>query len=198
MNLKFNTTSIANDYVTALKPYYFELRPEDTVNILDTFMVSMSEFLKLKKNKDAKIALAVKDEKGFFKMAGIVSYHANEDADMPGNWSYEQTFNEEDVNDATVFDISDDDFITVLDTTAFSLHNMRFTQKSFSLTLIRKLVDVIINWLDVNAKEAEEVEVELDGYFKATVAVENGVKVMAITPDGAMKRLIKDDDALSK
>ena len=48
----------------------------------------------------------------------------------------------------------------------------------------------------MNAKEGEEVNLELPGYFVASVVIDGGEKVMSLVPDGAMKRLIKDDAAL--
>ena len=42
----------------------------------------------------------------------------------------------------------------------------------------------------------ETVDIELKGYAVFSVSVENDEKVFAVTPDGAMKALIKDDSAL--
>ena len=54
----------------------------------------------------------------------------------------------------------------------------------------------IKKWLEANAVEGEEVGVELDGIFQASVAVENGEKVFSLVPDGEIKKLIKDDAAI--
>jgi hypothetical protein len=50
-------------------------------------------------------------------------------------------------------------------------------------------------FLEANAKDGEEFTVEHEGYFLATAAVEDGVVEKSFLPDGAMKRLIKDDAA---
>ena len=63
-------------------------------------------------------------------------------------------------------------------------------------TLIELCVTVLKQWLDMNAKENEVVDITLDGYFEASVAIENGEKVMAITPDEPIKRIIKGDGGL--
>ena len=60
----------------------------------------------------------------------------------------------------------------------------------------RYLIQQIKNWLDANAVEGEEVGVEMDGVFQASVAIENGEKVFSIVPDGEIKKLIKDDAAI--
>ena len=44
-----------------------------------------------------------------------------------------------------------------------------------------------------NAKEGELFELEDEGYFLATVGVEDGIIVKSLLPDGPMKTLIKDD-----
>ena len=46
---------------------------------------------------------------------------------------------------------------------------------------------------EMEAKEGEIVDVEMPGYFKASVAVENGKKIFSIVPDGHMKQLVKSD-----
>ena len=48
---------------------------------------------------------------------------------------------------------------------------------------------------DANAKDGDEFTVEHEGYFLASSAVEDGVVEKSFLPDGAMKRLIKDDAA---
>ena len=44
--------------------------------------------------------------------------------------------------------------------------------------------------------EVIKLNLELKGYAVFSVSVENDEKVFAVTPDGAMKALIKDDSAL--
>ena len=52
--------------------------------------------------------------------------------------------------------------------------------------------------LDQNAVEGSTFELKHDPYFVATVDVIDGEKVMSFIPDGAVKRLIKDDDSSSE
>ena len=58
------------------------------------------------------------------------------------------------------------------------------------------LIETIIQVLDSEAVANETVDIELKGYVTFSVAVEGDEKVYAVTPDGAMKKLIKDDAAL--
>ena len=52
--------------------------------------------------------------------------------------------------------------------------------------------------IDTNASEKENFTIELPGYFVAEVSIEDGEKCFAMTPDGAMKELIKSDIDLDK
>lgn len=191
-------SSIPSSYTQSLKGYGLDWDPTITDKIYDTIIFAMSDFLSMKKSKDVKMAVAIKDLKGNTKLAGIVAYHPNENADMPGNWSYELTFDDEDLKDCNVFLASDNEFQRMLTYSAASLHGMRFTDPMHIQTMVIVAVNCLISWLDVNAKENEEVELEMPGYFLAAVGVENGEKVMSITPDGEMKKKIKDDAALTQ
>ena len=62
--------------------------------------------------------------------------------------------------------------------------------------IMNTAIDEITKFLDKNASETEEVEVTLRGLFTASVAVENGVKVMSIVPGEYIKQIIKNDSAL--
>ena len=57
-------------------------------------------------------------------------------------------------------------------------------------------VNVLVQWLDTNAKEDETVELVHPGVFTAVVAVENGTKVMSIVPGEIIKQMIKSDNIL--
>ena len=69
-----------------------------------------------------------------------------------------------------------------------------------SAMIMNKLCNIAINniikWLDTNASEEEDVNVELKGIFTASVEVEGGKKVMGIVPGETIKQAIKDDSAL--
>jgi hypothetical protein len=195
--MKLMETSIPVNYgQVILKEANLDWDPNDTGKIYDIVIMSISDFLGMMKTKDAKIALAVKDLKGNFKMAGVVAYHPNENEDMPGNWSYELTFDEKDIEEATVFVSTDAQFQRVVGQTSFNLYGMKFLSPTYVSPMIEGAATVLINWLDTNAKESEEVVIEVPGYFTASVVVEGGEKIMSIVPDGAMKRLVKDDSAL--
>ena len=60
------------------------------------------------------------------------------------------------------------------------------------------MIDTIIQILDAEAVEGEVVDIVIPGYVTFSVSIEGDEKVFAITPDGVMKAIIKDDAAIAK
>ena len=54
----------------------------------------------------------------------------------------------------------------------------------------------LFQWLDQNAKDGETVSIGSEGYFKATVDVVDGLKVMNFIPDEEVTNLAKGDEAI--
>lgn len=195
---KLQETSIPTNFSQVMTTIGRRVEPDKVGIVYDTLIMAMSDFLSQVKSKENKIALAVKDLKGNLLLAGIVNYHKNENEEMPGNWSYELTFNEEDLNGCNVSLSTDPHFNRVFLKTLENLHGLLLDDPIVMQPMIEEGINVVKQWLDVNAKENEEVSVEHPGFFVASVSVENGEKIYAIVPDGAMKRLIKDDSALEE
>lgn len=179
-------------------------RPE---RIVKAFFASSAAYLsKVKVSKaDEAVALILTDVAGNFKFAGIVEYHENdENPDEPGNWSYVMTFNSKDVDNLekhkTVKKMlySSDTFKAVFDKVAYDVAGIQFQHETYMFDACLLVIDTLLQVLDREAKEGEVVDIELPGYFTASVAVEDGEKVFAITPDGHMKQIIKDDTALDQ
>ena len=195
---KLQETSIPTNFSQVMTTIGRRVEPDKVGIVYDTLIMAMSDFLSQVKSKENKIALAVKDLKGNLLLAGIVNYHKNENEEMPGNWSYELTFNEEDLNGCNVSLSTDPHFNRVFLKTLENLHGLLLDDPIVMQPMIEEGINVVKQWLDVNAKENEEISVEHPGFFVASVSVENGEKIYAIVPDGAMKRLIKDDSALEE
>lgn len=170
--------------------------PSDTNKVYHIMFMSISDCLSLVKSKEIKKAVAIKDLRGNLLLAGVVSHVAGETENDPGNWNYIFTTDAEDIKDAEVIDSSDTRFQKVFATTAHNLYSVGFDGGMVVQSTLEGAVNTLIQWLDVNASETEEVEVVEEGYFLASVVVEKGEKIISIIPDGAMKRLIKDDAAL--
>ena len=174
------------------------LQLDDTI-IVDTMRVpvhAFSKYLGLKKNRDDNgTSLILRDEKGNFIIAGVVRYHAPEKEDQAGNWSYEFTFNEEDVKETHQYVVTDASFMEVLSNVAVN-HQLVITDMEFALDLLIGFFVALKNVLEQNVTPSEEFEVESEGFFIATSAIEGDEKVYSLVPSGEMKRLIKDDSTL--
>lgn len=196
--MKFTESTLVQNYiVTAETRYGFQVNADEVRYVAEICIAATSDFLAIVKSKTEKVALAVKDLKGNMITAAIVEYNENEDdKDMPGNWNYYFTFDPSDIEDAHVYDITSPQIVQVFSNRAYDLHHLRFgdsSQVSQLSTLFFKILDDL---LDANATEGEEFSIELEGYFVATVTVEDNEKVKSLVPDGAMKRLVKDDAAI--
>ncbi|MGL5750093.1 MAG: hypothetical protein ACRCXT_06170 [Paraclostridium sp.] len=157
---------------------------------------AMSDFLGQAKSRDHKTAIALNDLKGNLVVAGVVTYHKPETEGAEGNWSYVLTFDPTDLQDAKVHLVTDPHFETVFDKVMRQSYGLAVGYILQLCPTMIELFNVLKHWLDINAKDNEEVELDHPGYFKATVVVENGEKILSITPAGEMKVLIKGDAAL--
>ena len=181
--------------------YTFDNNDDRPERIVKTFFAGVSTYLSKRKvsKADECVALVLQDLSGQFKFAGIVEYFPNENPDEPGNWSYTMTLNEADLEDLekrkTVkkYLVGDDAFKSIMDKVSYDVGGFVFERDTFIYDACLLVIDTIIQVLDHEAKEGTVVDVEMPGYFVASVAVENGEKVFSITPDGHMKALVKSD-----
>ncbi len=195
--MNFNETTIGAKFSQDINNLGIMIEPQFSSYLFDSFFMAASDFLGLVKSRDVKTALIVSDLKGKFRFGAIVAYHPNENEDIPGNWSFEMTFNEDDIpKDARTYTSTDTQFLRVLATVAKDLHNFRYAAPETVPEILVLVIDTLKTWLDMNAVEGEEKSIELPGYFTAVVAIENGEKIFSITPDGNLKRLVKGDSEL--
>jgi hypothetical protein len=175
--------------------------------ILKSFFAATSLFLsKAKVAKDSEaVALVLLDLTGNFKFAAIVKYNVNkENPDEPGNWDYSFTLNEEDLAEVgasrTVkkFLFSDVSFHSMFDKVAYDLQSIQFEQERSIYDACCLCIDTLYQILDNEAVEGQTVDLEIPGYFMASVETTGDNKTFAIVPDGHMKNIIKDDAALSE
>lgn len=179
-------------------------RPE---RLVKAFFASTAAYLsKVKVLKaDEAVALVLTDVAGNFKFAGIVEYHENkENPDEPGNWSFVMTFDPKSLDNIEKNKslkkllYSSKTFSAIYDKVSYDVAGIQFQHENYMYDACLLVVDTLLQVLDREAKENEVVDIELPGYFTASVSVEGGEKVFAITPDGHLKQIIKDDTALDK
>ena len=195
----FDTTLPANYSKTLVEEFNADLAPEYTDKVMDTVISATVTVLNVIKSKKKPAAFKFARPDKSFVAAGIVQFFENSDKKNPGNWNLVFTFNEDDIpDDATVVDLTDPTYHAYFVSIAGEKHRFNFATPTHLINLAVQTYDQIHKWLDENAKEGEEMSIELPGTFQARVAVEGGEKVFALEPDGEVKQLIKDDAAIEK
>ena len=173
----------------------FDISEGDLHVIIDAIFGSMTVYLSKIKNTSESVALAIRDEKGIFKLGGKVYYENPTEEGMPGNWVYVMSFDEFDIVNETnkVIEYTDMAFQTTLAIYIQNEFHIRLSNTFIIIPMINIAIQTLLNWLDENAKD-KEIELEIGDYATAVAVIEKGKKVFSITPSAKMKQLIKDDD----
>lgn len=206
-NKLFGETQMQQAFIVNIDSQGYTLPDNDMAELIfKAFITSVSTYLsKVKISKeDEAVVLELTDVSGNFKFAGIVEYHENETPDEPGNWSYTLTLNEDDVKAlektkaVKKYLFGDEAFKTIFDKISYDIVAIEWAKAEYIYAACLIVVDTIVQVLDREAVEGEVVDIEIPGFMTMSVSVEDGEKVFALTPDGAMKAIIKDDKALEK
>lgn len=176
---------------------WLESRTEDLYRV---FFSSVADFLKSKQSKEAnRIGFRLKDDNGKFKFGAILNFQKPEDdsEEDSGNWYLEFTFYESDMENLDVeLDNFDTTFNSIIVKNSLEMMYARFRSVDFMYGALNVAIDTLIKFLDTNASETETVDVSQRGIFIASVAIEDGEKVMSIVPGEVIKQIIKNDSAL--
>ena len=198
---ELNETRIPNLFYTEMYQKSSIDIPEALVpKCYDSLFMAMARFCEMKKRKeDKKIAFIVRDLKDNFKLGMVVEYHegTDEETDEKGNWSVVLTFDPEDVKGSTLQIYStDSQFIGFLSNVTREMHGFQYSLATSVPAIIELLIELVIQWLNEEAKAGEEVVLELPGYFVAQVVVDGDKKVLGITPGENIKNVVKGDLSL--
>ena len=198
---EFEQTSLPSQFVINVKDNYgYLFTDSNAAEVYRVILVAVSNVLKFNQNTNYKrIGFTIKDDKGNFKFGAIMSYKKPEEGseDDAGNWFLEYTFYEDDMTDLDLdLDNHSDIFIKCMTQAVFDICGGRFRNTSIMYNLVNTAIDTLTTFLDVNATEGEVVELTLRSVFVASVAIENGEKVMSIVPGEWIKQLIKNDAVL--
>lgn len=192
-------TTIPNSFAPEVKNYGMQWNPESTTMFYEIEFSAIGHFLQLKRNSETKqkIALQIDDMKGGFILAGICEYIKtgdSADAEDEGNWTLTLSFDPTSISDCQVYHSTDIEFQRVLAERGNNMYRLIFMNNQFINPLIVISCTLLKNWLELAAKEGEEVEIEVSKYFTAKVVVdENKEKILSIEPSGELAQLIKDD-----
>ena len=193
--MKLAESTLVENFIVEAKAIGTILEPTDVIRIIESTVAGTTDFLAMVKSKEAPVALTFDNIKGDMVMAAIVEYNDNADGEGQGNWNYYWTFNPKDIDGARRYQISATQVHTVIAKRAYEMYRIRFAAPNFIGDYAVIFATLMREFLTTNAKDGEEFTVDHEGYFVASAAVEDGVVEMSFLPDGAMKKLIKDDAA---
>lgn len=198
--MKLTESKLLQNFTTALRGQLgLEATDDDAANFYEVIFAATSDFLRVTKSKDKKIALLFEDLKGNMLAAAVVEYNVNEgDDEGQDNWNYYWTFDKADVEDATTYSASQQQIQSTFTRRAATMHHMEINVPTTLARMISLAISILSDYLDENAKAGETFSVEHEGFFVARCEVDGEIVVKAVVPDGAMKVLIKDDEALEK
>ena len=198
---EFEMTSIPTQYSINLKDNFSMIWVESrTADMYRIIFTAIADVLKHNQSTDAKrIGFSLKDAKGNFKFGAILTFKKPEEGseEDSGNWFLEFTFDQADMTNLNVeIDNHSDVFVKCAAMEAQQICYGRFRSTDSMYDMIICAIDTLVQFLDVNAVEGDTVDVTLRGIFTASVAVEDGEKVMSIVPGEYIKQIIKNDSVL--
>lgn len=201
--VKLTESTILQNLSLQCKQNTLAVEPDEAEWFVKMIFGGITDFLNITKTKSRPIAVKICDLKGNMVAAAIVQYIAAEDDEevAEGSWNYTWTFSEEDIPENTeAYQITSSQVIEVIARTGYDLARIVFKSPTFVSQMAVYLFSIIVDALDQNAPttEGETWTVEMDRYFEASVAIEDGKKVLALEPKGEMKVRIKDDAASEK
>lgn len=201
--VKLTESTVLQNLSLQCKQNALAVEPDESEWFVKMIFGGITDFLNITKTKSRPIAVKICDLKGNMVAAAIVQYIAAEDDEevAEGSWNYTWTFSEEDIPENTeAYQITSSQVIEVIARTGYDLARIVFKSPTFISQMAVYLFSIIVDALDQNAPttEGETWTVEMDGYFEASVAIEDGKKVLALEPKGEMKVRIKDDAASEK
>lgn len=180
----------------------WDVAPEDSMWWFKVAMSGITDYLNTVKNKTTPSVILVQDLKGNKIIFACVQYipSENEDEEATGSWTYFWSWNTEDIpENATIYTIDQEQVQKVILQRGYDLCKMTVPTLSYISQLSSYMFSLIHDTLDQQAVEEGGTWVlEMDGFFEATVSVQNGEKIYSFEPKGEMKLLIKDDASSEK
>ena len=174
-------------------------RPERAAKAVFGAIGSFLSKRKVTKENEA-TALVLQDLCGNFIFMALVEYHPNvENPDEPGNWSLTMSFYEKDLDEVKAiknvkeYYFSDSMFKQVFDATSRDLAGVQVENEMAIYDINSITIRTLLQLADYEAIEGEVVDVEYPDLFTLHISVENGSKIVAITPSPYLKSLIKED-----
>lgn len=172
----------------------WDLRQDAAMDMAEVFIVGTSNLLREAENKEYPVAVVFEEPNGEFSVAAIVRFILPEDEKMPGHWDYAWTFYKEDIPDnARIRKISEVDTHVYYRAVAGQKFSFGFESPASLSDCGNFFFKCLSQFLTDNAKEGEEITLNLEGVFQARAAVENEEVVKSLEITGEIKAIVKND-----
>lgn len=197
--MEFMSTNLPNMVSYGLfQEHSFDLGEAHIDKMFNILFTGVSNILKDNMNKEQPTVFVINEKDGRPVAFAKVEYFEGEN-DNPGNWSLVWGFDPEDIPEKCLkLDLGNSLIHSYFKAIAGEKYGIRFTDTSSLVVVLTYCIEQLYKWLDENAKEDSETEIELDGVFKAVVKVVDGKKIFAVIPMGEIKTMIKDDSSIEK
>ena len=163
-------------------------RPERMLKVVFGAISSFLNKKKISKENEA-TAVVLQDLSGNFIFMAASQYHPNfENPDEPGNWTLTMSFYEKDLEalkstkDVKVYYFNDTVFKVCLDRASHDLGGIQIENEVLMFDSCLITVNTLLQITDYEAVEGEVVDIEMPGYFVMSVSIEDGEKVVSMTP----------------
>ena len=183
----------------------YDLGEEHTKFVFEFSLVAIAKILnyirKTKEKDDHKpVSFVISDIAKRFIAGAYITYVEGSDKNDPGNWQLSFTLNEEDMpKEGLAINLTDELTGPYIMAAALETCGLELKYADAGAVLITTLFEVLKKYLTENAKADQEVSIEEDNLFVASVTVDgSGNKVMTFEPSGDIKAMIKDDSSIEK
>lgn len=199
---KVEQSSVPQSFGVMCGTIGWDVAAEDSLWLFKTVVAGITDYVNLVKTKSSPSVVLVQDLKGNKIIFACVEYVQADDADedATGSWVYYWSWNTSDIpENATIYTVDQEQVQKVILQRGYDLCKMVVPSLSYISQLTAYMFSIIHDSLDQQAVEDGGTwTLELDGFFEATVEVQNGEKVYSFEPKGEIKMLIKDDASSEK
>lgn len=200
--IQLEESALLNSYVHEMgKRFGGFIDPKNVIKTYKALVVSATSFLATVKTTKTPVAFTVEDNEGNLIIAAVVEYNEAPEVedDVTGNWNYFWTFDKNDIpENTTCYDVKQKQTHEPIFKAAWEFCSAKFEGTEAMINLFIMSFSLLKDYMLDGAVEGDTYELVYPGVFKAQSAVENGEKVVSFVPDGLIKKMIKDDEALEK
>lgn len=193
--IEMKETQVYQVVTTETDALNWDVTISEAEQITKVIFNGITDYLAQKKNKMAPVAVLIQDLKGNNVNFGCVRYIPSDDDDSEGVWEYFWSFDTNDIpENADVHSIEDEDVLKTILHRGYNMCRMTSAVLNYIAVIAVIIMNAVKDVLDQqNVANGEQLTLDLPGFFEASVGIENGEKVFAISPKEEMKVLIKDD-----